>query len=402
MAMTALSIDMLLPAFPELRAHVGLPNGSTDVAQVITFYFVGLAAGLLVFGPLSDRWGRLPLLRAGLAVMLLGTAATVLAGSLTALLVGRLIWGFGAAAPRAIALAIVRDRMHGDEMAKTMSMLMAIFLVVPVIAPSVGALLLGAGNWRLLVGFQATLILGVLTWTLWMPETLDRAGRRSTSLPSMLRAARFVATNRVAMSFALGSTALFGVGATYIGTAEAIFDEVFDAAALFPVMFGAVAASMAVGSISGSRLVPRVGMLRVLKGASIAIGLGAAGLLVLALASHGAPPMWAFVIAMAVLLVCMALLTPACNTAAMGPLGQMAGLGAAIIGVISTAGGAVLGGIADRTYDGTIIPFAIAIATFVATGLAAIAFGLGDPAMHAATQSATAIASSRSSVTAAD
>lgn len=389
MAMTALSIDMLLPAFPELRAHVGMAEGSTEIAQVVTFYFIGLASGQIVFGTLSDRYGRLPLLRIGLAVMVLGAIATTLMGSLTGLIIGRLVWGFGGAAPRTISLAMVRDRMHGDQMAKTMSMLMSIFLLVPVLAPGLGALVLELGDWRLLIGIQALFIFAILVWTFWMPETLDPANRRSTSLPSILRAGRFVLTNRVAMSFALASTVLFGSIATYIGTAEVIFEEVFDAKTLFPVMFGVIAVAMAAGSLSGSKIVGRVGMLGVLRGAGIGAGVSATLLLVLALVTGGSPPMWTFVVAMSLLLAGYSLLTPSCNTAAMGPLGHIAGLGAAITGMISTAGGALLGGVADRTYDGTIVPFAIAVAVFTAMALACVVVGLRDPSMRSVDISAT-------------
>lgn len=394
MAMTALSIDMLLPAFPQLRAHVGLAEGSTEIAQVITFYFIGLAGGQLVFGPLSDRWGRLPLLRVGFAVMVVGAIATTLMGSLLGLIIGRLIWGFGGAAPRAISLAMVRDRMHGDQMAKTMSMLMSIFLLVPVIAPGLGSVVLQLGGWRLLVGLQAFFIGAMLLTTFVMPETLDPARRRSTSLPSILSAGRFVVTNRVTMSFAVASTVLFASIATYIGTAEVIFEEVFDAETLFPVMFGLIAVAMLVGSVSASKVVPRIGMIGVLKRASIGVGLCAALLLAVALGSGGSPPMWAFVVMMALLLGGYSMLTPSCNTAAMEPLGHIAGLGAAIIGMISTAGGALLGGVADRTFDGTVLPFSIAVTVFTAVGLLAVRIGLGDPSMRTVEIAADAVATS--------
>ena len=133
--MAALSIDLMLPAFPDARADFGLAADSTQTSWIITAFFLGLAAGQLVYGPLSDRHGRKPLLYAGLGIMTLGAALCAVAPSLGSLIVARVLWGLGAAGPRSLALAMVRDRYSGDRMARTMSHIMATFVLVPVLAP---------------------------------------------------------------------------------------------------------------------------------------------------------------------------------------------------------------------------------------------------------------------------
>src|SRR5688500_5863743 len=151
MGMGAVSVDLLLPAFPDMRADLGLAEGSTRISVVITAFFIGVAAGQLVYGPLSDRFGRRRLLQIGMAVFLVGAVAAAAAPSLGALMAARFLWGVGAAAPRSLALAMVRDTNEGDRMARTMSLLMAIFLLVPVVAPSIGAAILEVAPWRVVV-----------------------------------------------------------------------------------------------------------------------------------------------------------------------------------------------------------------------------------------------------------
>lgn len=155
MAMTALAIDVMLPAFADIRESMDLPANSPDVSGLITAFFLGLAVAQIPAGVLADRYGRKPVLRIGLVLYTLGAVGTMFAPSLGWMLVARFLWGLGAGGPRVVAIAIVRDRYSGDQMARMMSLVMAMFILIPVIAPSIGSLLLVFGPWPTVFGFCA-------------------------------------------------------------------------------------------------------------------------------------------------------------------------------------------------------------------------------------------------------
>jgi DHA1 family bicyclomycin/chloramphenicol resistance-like MFS transporter len=372
MAMAALSIDLLLPAFPDMREDFGLPPGSTEISRVITTFFFGLAAGQLVYGPLSDRYGRKRMLWIGLGVFVLGAVASALTTTLASMDVARFVWGFGAAACRSIAIAMVRDTFEGDRMARVMSFVMAAFIMVPVFAPAVGAGLLELMPWRGLLWIQAAAGAGLALWLVRMPETLHPEDRRSVSPRSLAAAALVVVRNRQAVVFGLAQTAIFGIIISYLGSAEVVIDEVFGQADRFALIFGVLAATLALGSLLSARLVVQVGLARLVR-------MGAAYLLVLAtalaavvVAADGRPSLWAYGLTMALLLPGISIVIPSCNTAAMAPLGHIAGMGAAVLGTVSTAGGAVLGTLTDRAYDGSLTPFALHVLVYVVLGCGGI------------------------------
>lgn len=372
MGMGAVSVDLLLPAFPDMRADLGLAAGSTSISVVITAFFIGVAAGQLVYGPLSDRFGRRRLLQIGMAVFLAGAVAAALAPSLRVLIAARFLWGAGAAAPRSLAIAMVRDTYEGDRMARTMSLLMAIFLMVPVVAPSVGTAILTFAPWRGVVVAQI-LVAGALTlWTRRLPETLHEDDRRAVTGRSLVEAAKVVASNRAAVGYGLGVSALFGVLTGFVGSAEIVFDEVFGQGGRFALLFGGIGVVLAAGSLLGGRLVTRFGLGSVVVGACAYIVVTAAGLFAVVLVTDGRPPLAAFLLALALLLPGVMVLIPAANTAAMTPLGHVAGMGAALLGFVSTAGGAVLGSFIDRAFDGTVRPFATRAFLYVIVGVVAV------------------------------
>jgi MFS transporter, DHA1 family, multidrug resistance protein len=373
MAMAAMSIDLLLPAFPEMRAAFGLDEGDTAISGVITAFFVGLGIGQLVYGPLSDRFGRKRILYVGIAVYVAGALASTQAESLEAFILCRAVWGFGAACPRSLALAILRDTFEGDRMARAMSNVMATFILVPIVAPSVGSGLLALGDWHLTLWVPVAVAAALTVWTaLRLPETLPPDRRRSVAPRALLDAARLVVRNRQTMAFALGSTLLFGIMTAYVGSTQLIIDDVFDQARLFPVIFGVLAIGLAFGSLLSGKLVLRIGLARLVRlGAAYAVGTTFV-LAVVGVATDGRPPLWLFLVASAVMLPSVTALVPNTNTAAMAPLGHVAGTAAAIIGTISTIGGALLGSVIDNAYDGTVRPFTIgafALALLAATAV---------------------------------
>ena len=148
MALTALAIDMMLPAFDEIREAFDLRQGSADTGQIVTVFFLGLALAQVVYGPLADRFGRKPTLYLGICIYVLGAVGSALAPTFELLLVSRFVWGVGAAGSRVVATAIVRDRFEGNAMAKAMSQVMAVFILVPILAPAIGAGVVEVLPWR--------------------------------------------------------------------------------------------------------------------------------------------------------------------------------------------------------------------------------------------------------------
>jgi DHA1 family bicyclomycin/chloramphenicol resistance-like MFS transporter len=373
MAMAAMSIDLLLPAFPEMREAFGLREGATEISRVITGFIVGLGVGQLVFGPLSDRIGRKRALFAGIAVYVVGAVGSSFADSLSAFIAYRFVWGFGAAAPRALALAIVRDTFEGDRMARVMSHAMATFILVPIVAPSIGAGLLTVGTWHLVLWVPVASAVVLVAWlALRFPETLPPDRRRSVSPRALLGAAGAVVRNRQTMAFCAASTFLFAVMTSYVGSTQVIIDEVFGQEDLFPVIFGVLAVGLALGSLLSGRLVVRVGLERLVRMGALYAVSAAAVLAAVGVLSDGHPPLWLFLGASALMLPSITALVPNCNTASMAPLGHVAGMASAVIGTISTAGGALLGSIVDGAFDGSVEPFTIGALVFSAGACASI------------------------------
>jgi len=365
MALTALGIDLLLPAFPDIRGEFGLEAGSTEVSGFITAYFIGLAGGQLLIGPLADRFGRRPLLRAGIVLYALGAALAIVAPTFTLLLAARLVWGVGAAAGRVLAVAIVRDRFVGAGMARMMSLIMAVFVIVPVVAPTIGALLLRVLTWDQVVLFNLFAAAIVLVWTVRLGETLAVADRRPLQLRSIAQAATRVLGHPTAGPLIVAQAVLFGGFASYLSTSEVVYSEVFDRRSAFPLLFGSTALAMGAATLLNGRVVERIGLRRMLR---IDLGVylvAATALLAVALATGGRPPLAAYLVVLVLLLCSHAILIPNLNARAMEPMGEIAGVASAINGTALIGGGALIGAAIDRAYDGTVLPLALA---FVGVG----------------------------------
>ena len=356
--LSALSIDILLPAFPKMRRSFGLATDSTRVSLVITVFFLGLAAGQLVYGPLSDRFGRRPLLLIGLGVFVGGAFATSLSGTLATTLVFRFVWGLGAAACRSLSIAMVRDTSSGDRMARTLSLVMATFIVVPVIAPSVTAGLLHLAPWRIVYWIPIVCAVALAVSVVLMPETLPVERRRSVGPAALLDAMKTIGRTRGTVGYGLAVLFLFGVMSSYIGGSQTIFDEVFHQRERFPLLFGVVAIGMGAGALASARIVSRVGLDRLLRALVVALSVNASLLLGGALIFGGKPPLWLFVASLFVFLPSCSVLIASCNTAAMMPVATVAGMAAALLGTISTAGGSLLGAVSDHVFNGSVTPFA--------------------------------------------
>ena len=360
MALTALSIDIMLVALPEIGLSFALDDPN-DRQYVITAYLIGFALGQPIYGPLSDWYGRKPVLFAGTGLFIVGALLAVVAPDYTILLLARGIQGLGAAAARVIAVAIVRDRFAGRGMSRVMSFVIMIFIIVPIIAPSIGSAVLLVGDWRWV--FLALLIAAVvlLLWFgLRLPETLTDENRMPLRGATLWAAMRLLITDRQTLGYTVATGFIFGNLMAYVGSAEQMFVDGYGVGDAFPLYFGAVAAVMIPASIANARLVERIGMRRLSHFALVAqvIACGIVGLF----GFPGDLPLVAFCAFLAIAFFCFGVMMPNFNAIAMEPLGHLAGTGSSFIGFYSTAAGAVLGGIIGQAFDGTMQPFLIGYA----------------------------------------
>jgi DHA1 family bicyclomycin/chloramphenicol resistance-like MFS transporter len=358
MALTALSIDIMLPALPMIGDALGVENHN-DRQKIVIFYMAGFAAGQLIYGPLSDRFGRKPVLLFGLALFIAGSVWALAAQSFTALLGARLLQGLGAASPRVVAIAVVRDLYAGRQMARVMSLAMMVFIVIPVLAPTLGALLMQLGDWHIM--FYVLLAIGILVaiWTgLRLPETARQVLRHEHG---MTLHASFKAAILTPQTFGYGLCGglMFGCVLAYVASAQQIYADVFKAESWFPVVFGAVASVMALASFINSRLVERLGMRAV---SHTAMLFSVATAVVLALTANlGFASLLVFSGLVAGNFFFFGLIAPNFNALAMEPQGANAGMASSVIGALSTATGALAGGLIGAAFDGTVMPLSIGI-----------------------------------------
>lgn len=371
MALVAIGTDMMLPAFGAMRSDFGLPPDSTAMAGVVTAYFLGLAIGPIAFGPLADRFGRKPMLYVGYGIYILGAAASAIAPGLGLLLVARFVGGLGAAGPRVITLSVVRDRFEGEAMSRAMSFIMAVFVLAPIVAPTLGALIASVGSWRWIFWASAILAGAVAVWATRLQESLDPVNRMELRFGRILEATRGVLSNRQTLGYTLALTSLMGVFTSYLASSEIIYGEVFDSADQFPVLFGSMAAVMGSAMLANGLVVGRFGTRRLAHVVMLAYVVAAMGFLAVTVINEGRPPLAVFLGGLAVMLVAQSLLMPNFNTIAMDPMGAVAGTASAVVGTISTAGGALIGAFLDRSFDGTVIPFTLG---FAVLGVLALGF----------------------------
>jgi MFS transporter, DHA1 family, multidrug resistance protein len=371
MSLTALGIDLLLPAFPALREELGLAPSSTEISGFVTAYFIGLAVGQLTLGPLSDRFGRKPLLVVGMVIYIIGAVLTSLAPSLTLVLIARFVWGVGAAGGRVLSLAILRDRFSGARMARMMSSIMAVFIIVPMLAPGLGAIALRFVSWHQLVGLNVLAAAIILVALRRLRETLPVAARRPLRAGELRTAVRRILRHPRSGPLVVAQAVLFGGFSSYLATSEIVYGEVFDRAEIFPLLFGGMALAMGVASFANGRMVERYGLPAMLRATVGIYTLASVILLGVVWSSAGRPPLWLYLTVLAAVLCSHAMTIPNMTSSAMEPMGDIAGIASAITGAVLIGGGALLGSIIDRAYDGTVLPltFSFVVSALVVTAL---------------------------------
>jgi DHA1 family bicyclomycin/chloramphenicol resistance-like MFS transporter len=369
MSIVAMSIDSMLPALGDIARELGAASPN-DRQLVLTTFFVGLTGGIAFWGPISDSAGRKPTLFASMALYVVGGLVCALSTSFSAMLIGRTVQGVGAAGPRIVALAMVRDLHAGRRMARVMSFVTSVFILVPILAPSIGQAVLLIAHWRaIFFGLVGVALLDAAWLALRQPETLPRIRRVRFSLRTILRGVIEALTTRITLGYTLATGLVFGAFISYLSTSQQIFQELYGLGRLFPVFFGILAASLGVAAIVNARLVMRFGMRTLSKWALRADCALSLVCLVVFWAVGGHPPLWAFMLYMLGFFFCNGLLFGNYNARAMEPMGHIAGVAAAVIGSLSTTVSLVTGTPIGRAYDGTVIPL---VAGFTALAIGAL------------------------------
>ncbi len=356
MATQAMAIDAMLPALPSIAASlkVGDPNHGQ---WIVTAYMAGLGTGQLVWGLLSDRFGRRPIVLGGMCLYVVAALVCGMTRSFEALLAWRFVHGL-AAASATVVRSIVRDLYSGRPMARVLSLTFVVFLTVPVLAPSLGQAILRLTSWRYI--FIACGVFASLVWfcaLLRLPETLHPEFRLPLDPSHILRAVRLVLLNRISMFYTLAMTVLFGSLIAYVGMVQQIFADVFHRPQIMPLMFALCAAFMGVAAFTNSRLVGRLGM-RLISHTAILVFI-AISVLHVAIAALGWETLWTFVVLQAVTMASFSLSVSNFGAMAMEPVGAVAGVGASLQGCISTGGAAILAAMIGREFNGTTKPLAI-------------------------------------------
>ncbi|MCQ0987387.1 multidrug effflux MFS transporter [Jiella marina] len=356
MALNAAAIDIFIPALQDIGAALQVDDANTR-QFVISAYLLGFGGGQIFYGPLSDRFGRRPILLFGLAVYVLAAGVAAFSGSFAMLLTLRAIQGIGAAATRVVAISVVRDCFGGRRMASVMSLVMMVFMAIPVIAPNIGQGIMMFGTWQEIFIVVTLFGAGVAIWAmLRLPETLAPENRRELTGKRIVEAFRIVLTNRVAFGYTISTALIFGVLFGFINQAEQIYTETYGIGALFTVAFSATAIFMAAASFLNSRLVETLGMRRLSHGALLGF-MGLAVLhLIVAYLCGGAAPFWFFVPVMTLNFCLFGFIGTNFNALAMDPLGHVAGTASSVLGFMQTFGGGLFGAFIGYTYDGTLIP----------------------------------------------
>ena len=369
-AMSSLAIDIMLPAFPQMRAAFGLDDDSTRLSLTVTLFLMGAGVGHLFYGPIADAVGRKPTLVGSVVLYAAAALVAALAPSLGVLYISRFVWGVAAAGPRTLTQAIVRDRFAGTAMARVMTLIQTVFFIAPIMAPGLGKALVVIGSWRWVMAFGVVSGLAVVVWSLRLEETLDPAHRRQLRLGSVLAGFRFVVADRTAVGYTLMVTFSFGAFLAYLGSSELIFSDVYDRAGWFLPYFTVAAVVAAAVALSSNRLLHRVQARQLALGAGSAFAAASAALFAVTIASDGLPPFGVWLVLYSLCNSIHVAVFPSGISLALEPMGAMAGTAASVLGFSTWMLGALLASFTDRAIDGSVMPIGIAYFAYSSIALA--------------------------------
>jgi len=370
MALNAFAIDAMVPALPNIGQSLHVVEENSRQLVVVA-YFVGFASSQLLWGPLADRFGRKPVLGAGILLYGIFALLCAFAGSFPLLIAGRVAMGASAAVTRVLVVAMVRDLFEAEAMARVMSLVFMVFMLVPVLAPNIGQLILLVASWRAIFFVLAGYALVMLVWSSWrLPETLHPEYRRSLNPREMFAAVRETVSEPQSRGYTLATTIIFSALIAYISSIQQIVFDAFGEGRFIGLVFAAIAAPMALASWTNSRVVERFGLRRV--GHS-----GAAALIVItglhaAIALTGHESLIVFVVLQSLAMASFAFCSSNLNTLAMEHMAHIAGTASSVQGVIGTLGAAIIGFTIGQSFNGTPTPFLVGTAICAALGFVVI------------------------------
>lgn len=364
MSVVALSIDAMLPALGVIGNDLAVVNPN-HTQFIIGFIFLGMTLGQLVCGPLSDAIGRKRILYYALSIYFVGSVICFFAPSLKVMLVGRFLQGIGVSGPYVAAVAIVRDKFSGRDMAKVMSLVMMIFILVPAIAPALGQGLMMVFSWRAIFVLYIVYAAAVLTWiTFRLEETLPVSHRIPFNLVNMKHGLFEIVRNRRTVCYTICMGICFGSFIGYLNSSQQIFQVMFGTGKMFIVYFGCLALLFGLASLTNSRFVQKLGMRHIC--IRSVLGVVAASALFLIVNLTMPVQLWMFMCYVAVMFFCFGLMFGNLNSLAMEPMGHIAGIASAIIGASSSAISMSLGALIGQMYNDTLIPMTVG---FLSLGL---------------------------------
>jgi DHA1 family bicyclomycin/chloramphenicol resistance-like MFS transporter len=369
MAVNSLAIDIMLPALQQIGASLGVES-ENHRQFVVSTYLLGFGAAQLLYGPLSDRFGRRIPLLIGLVIYICSALGIALVPSFAGLLALRFVQGIGSAATRVITISIVRDVYGGRQMAEVMSLIMMVFMIVPVIAPGSGQIIMFFGSWHLIFVFIAAMAALIAIWAyIRLPETLHAANVRPFTARAVIGGFKLVLTNRIALCYTIATTFIFGSLFGFINSAQQIYVGIYDLGVYFPFAFAGVAIFMSLASFLNSRLVGKFGMRRLSHGALLGfITINTIWLLALLVGPHPMPFPF-FIGFFGLAMFQFGWIGSNFNSLAMEPLGHVAGTASSVLGFMSTVGGTVIGAGIGQAFNGTALPMVAGYFTVSIIGL---------------------------------
>ena len=359
MSLIALSIDTMIPALAAIGADLQVQRAN-DVQLVVSSLFLGLGFGMLFFGPFSDSFGRKPAIYLGIAIFLLGCLGSIFAASFELMLLGRFLQGFGGAACRIITLAIIRDRYSGAAMARILSMVMIIFILVPAIAPSVGQLILWLLPWRAIFGLMLVLALVGWLWFYWQQEeTLPLQRRLPFNFRTIGAGAWESLTNRYALGYCLVGGLVFAAFVAYLSSAQQILQEQYALGAKFALAFGCLALFIGGASYVNTILVARYRLEGICFWALVLVVVSTVLFLPWCYSQAGHPPLAALLAYLGVVFFFYGLLFSNFGSLAVRDLGHIAGVANSVVSFLQTLISTAIGAFVGASYNGTVLPLVL-------------------------------------------
>ena len=380
-SLTAMSIDMMLPALGLIGRDLLVLNPN-DNQLIISVFFIGMATGQLFYGPLSDSIGRKPAILFGLFIFAFGAILSIVAESFDQMLVGRLLQGLGLAGPRVVSVALVRDLYSGKAMARVMSFVMTVFILVPMLAPAMGQMVLSFSGWPMI--FITLLVVGLMlsAWIVFrLEETLTEENKRSLRLSKLWQGFKEVISHPIAMGFTVVTGLVQGAFLVYLNLSQPMLQNLYGLGELFPLYFGILAGSIGLASMLNVRLVSLLGTWKLVVAALLSIFILSLVYLPVAIFYSGYPAFWSLIGYLFLVFFAVGILFGNLSALAMEPLGHLAGIGAGMVSSLSTLLSVFSSLLIGYFYNQTVYPLVVGFLGSICLGLL-VCFWLKNKITH--------------------